>query len=304
MDNHKELAAATGTVTFQCKLNVDHIVPKEPKKPKTSPHGAGTVNNITVHNSPGGVVNINLGKFPDDPNDPTSLDRRDEGFSIQPGDEDSLTEEDPPGPEDMGGSTVYGNMCMASNCFDIRWVGMPHVAFKEHEIVFNHAAIRKFGLRQNMAIMLCVTPDESAVRFFLGQERFPNNNSINKFGYYRLKIGCGGNKHKLKIHPQTGEVWANPDWMTGRLSQSNTNGSARRFPLMAEYPSLVGGIAPLLLDHRFYRTGPRGGKTYNVLYCRMENVRDVPTDMVEKTIGLFDDVVTARREWATTANDK
>lgn len=273
---------------------------KKPRKPKSGT----TVNNITVHNSPGGVVNINLGKFPDDPNDPTVLDRRHEGFSISPDDEDSLTEEDPPGPEDMGGSTVYGNMCMASNCFDIRWMSMPHVAFKEHEIVFNHAAIRKFGLRHNMAIMLCVTPEESAVRFFLGQERFPNNNSINKYGYYRLKIGCGGNKHKLKVHPVTGETWANPDWMTGRLNQSNGNGSGRSFPLMTEYPSIIGGLGPLMLDKRFYVKGPRGGVTYNVLYCRFQNVRQVPDDLVAKTIGRFDDVVTSRREWATTANDK
>ena len=277
---------------------------KKPRKYKV------TNNKITVHNN-GGTVNINLGMFPDDPNTPESLDKRGDSFSISPGDEENLTEDEPPGPPDMGGSTVYGNMCKASSDFDISWVSVPQVSFKSNGIVFNHAAIRKFGLRQNMAMMICVTPDESAIRFFLGQERFPNNNSINKYGYYRLKLNSGGHKHKQQLNPKTGCIWANPEWLTGRLYQSNfrtvgqtEKGSRRDFPLMAAYPSIVDCLGRLFLDRRFYRLSQGGRKIHNVIYVKTDDIRGAPSDIIEKTIGLFADVVDARRDWATTANRK
>lgn len=278
------------------------------KKP-VKRQSANQINNITIN---GGKVRINLGRFSDDPNEPAVLDKRNDGFGLPSDEESDLTEDEPPGPDDMGGSTVYGNMCKASNAVSIRWVSMPHVAFKSDSIVFNHAAIRKFGMRQGMAIMICVTPDESAIRFFLGRERFPNNNAINKYGYYRLQVWSGGNRHKPKIDPRTGESWANPDWLTGRLLQRNSRspavglqqGSRREFPLMAYYPGIIGCLGQVRLDRRFYQLTDSGEKAYNVLYVKMSDIQNVPTDLVDKTIGKFEDIVDSRLEWATADNDR
>ena len=259
---------------------------------------------INVQNNYGQIT-INTGNgevrvhpFAGGRNDPTELDRSDDHFSANGG--GGLTESNPPGPDTLAKDSMYNNACVASTKVHGLWVSIPQIHLhRSGYIVLNEAAIRAYNVQPSMAIAVCVTPKEDALRLYVSPEKFPSDNSVNKYGFFKLSMKSQI-AHVARKDPRTGEVWKNPPWLIGLLGE----GSNDMQRLFKQYPRWLNSTANLFADKRFpvYKKGRRVRGSSHVLYCRTEQIVRIPRSLGGKLTTTFGDRVNGRLEWQASKN--
>lgn len=221
------------------------------------------------------------------------LDWSDAGFAI-PTDPAFLDPEPLPplGPEGYAGDTVHGARCTASAKWGIRWSTVPCVRFELRTIRFNNAAIKEFALENGMPIILATSKDDLTIRFFLGNEKFLNENEVNKFGYYKLRVELC--QHVKRVTAD-GQEQPNPASAVGRIEESKRKDTGRKWlPLMKHLQHIDETVGPVFVDPRSTTLVP-GGVKAGVLYTRTKLLDIVPEDEFQRTRGRFGDVVEGRR---------